>query len=279
MPSPLSQEKVKSIIDLYIDGNSMQAIRSNLKVDYETIVKYLKLNNITIRGNRTHSFNNTFFKCIDSEDKAYWLGFIYADGSVTKTSSKANAPNRLVLNLSAKEIEHLSLFKNTIEAFSSKIVTYIPKETYSENPMCRLYINSVEMCKDLEFLGVIQNKTLKLNFPDIPDHLQRHFIRGYFDGNGSLSLNRNQASFSVTSNPKFLTKMQEILMLQCSLSKTKLLSYPHKKCNVHDLRYGGNKQVFRIFNFLYKDSNVFLKRKYNKFVTTFGCNGLYLHPN
>lgn len=66
--------------------------------------------------NRRHSLNTHFFDTIHSETQAYWLGFLWADGSWSKTAPRCSGPNRLNLSQKLSEINHLQLFLDTLEA-------------------------------------------------------------------------------------------------------------------------------------------------------------------
>jgi intein-encoded DNA endonuclease-like protein len=260
-----SDEKINLLISKYTSGKSIYSICKEYHADPETVKKYLMQNNIPIRSTRKHFLNENFFEKITTESQAYWLGFIYADGSVAKTDKRtlSNA-NRLSLNLSIKDKSVIYKFVKDINAPTSRIKEYTPKGTYSANPMIRIDINSSKICVDLEKYGVFRNKTLNLAFPNnLPKHLIRHFIRGYFDGDGCVV--PISKSFSLTSNKNFLLDIQQILMRECQLNKTRLKEYPHKASDVYDLCYGGRHQVTRIYHYLYDNSTIFLERKKQKF--------------
>lgn len=121
-----------------------------------------------------------YFKYIDSEEKAYWLGFLYADGCIT-TDKKY-----IILELSSEDLEHIKRFKDDIQAHQ-KIRIY--KRNNIE--YARLCIGCKEMVLDLIKVGCIPHKTFNIVFPEaniIPKNLIRHFIRGVFDGDGCISI-------------------------------------------------------------------------------------------
>ena len=123
-----------------------------------------------------HTLNKNYFKNIDTEEKAYWLGFIAADGCVYKMSKNAY---RLQINLSAVDIGHLELFNDCIE--SDYIIT---QKKVNNSDTCILKISSKEFTDNLINLGITPNKSLIVQMPNISQDLIRHFIRGYFDGDG-----------------------------------------------------------------------------------------------
>ena len=117
------------------------------------------------------------FEIIDTEEKAYWLGFLYADGSVSSTD------NRIELGLAEKDLNHIEKFKEFI-GIPNKI-SYRP-----QTKSYRYSFKSIPCKEDLIKHGCVPKKSLILKFPteeQVPEHLIRHFIRGYFDGDGWFS--------------------------------------------------------------------------------------------
>ncbi|MDL2302602.1 LAGLIDADG family homing endonuclease, partial [Lachnospiraceae bacterium OttesenSCG-928-D06] len=135
-------------------------------------------------------YDEHYFQQIDSEHKAYWLGFLYADGHIEplRKGNKIKA-YRIEIGLSAVDKSHLELFLHDID--SNAPLTYkktiIRDKTYES---CRVRINNTNMCRDLISLGCVPQKSLTLTFPSeelLPGNYVRHFIRGYFDGDGCIS--------------------------------------------------------------------------------------------
>lgn len=207
--------------------------------------------------------NKDYFKKIDSEEKAYWLGFLYADGCVYIR----NKTYRVILELSQKDIEQILKFKNAIGC-DNKI--------YTSEKYAKLDIGCKEIVQDLINLGCIPNKSLKLTFPteqQVPKYLINHFIRGYFDGDGCISYSTGerkrpelkkqrsegytykQYTFKLVGTKEFLEGVVDAL----NLPKNKLLQNNNK--NNYDLKYGGKPRVTNILNLLYENSNIYLKRK------------------
>jgi hypothetical protein len=118
--------------------------------------------------------NIDIFQNIDTEEKAYWLGFLYADGCVHSQE------NKIELGLAEKDYEHLNKFRNFLQ-IKNKIAYRDSTKSY------RLSFRSKKSKQDLIALGYIPCKSLLLHFPNsqqVPDYLIKHFIRGYFDGDG-----------------------------------------------------------------------------------------------
>lgn len=254
----ISQIEIIDIIKDYGDRIPICKISEKYMVDRRRIIKILKENNIADHQNHKFDFNRRFFENINSEKKAYWLGFIYADGSVYK--SKDNVSHHLVIKLSSKDINHLHKFKND---FNLPHEIKLRKENGFGGGFesARIRIISKELVNDLIKHGCVPNKTFILQFPDINENLYNHFMRGYFDGDGSISWANKQKQIVVLGNYDFLFKFQEILMKNCNIYKTKI----GKKNKIYRLTYGGNLNIKKIGEFLYANYTTCLDRKREKF--------------
>jgi hypothetical protein len=144
---------------------------------------------------------------------------------------------------------------------------YITKLNNKEFVSYRLSINNKEIISSINRFNIVQNKTKTYSLPILDENLIKHFIRGYFDGDGCFKVrkykNYNQLTFSLAGNNIFLEEVKNILTKYCDLTKDKQL-HKHKRSNIYYLEYSGNVMVKRIFDFLYKDNLVCLDRKYNK---------------
>jgi len=239
------------VIEKYKELNKISEVAKFFKVSESTIKEVLKKANFkwdsSVTG-RFHFFNENFFATIDTEEKAYWLGFIFADGSIHKNG------NRINITLKENDLIHLEKFAKEIN-YKGKIANVITTKA------CSLTLYSKKMSSDLVKLGCMSDKSSKIVFPDtdiVPLYLQSHFMRGYFDGDGCLTSSK-RPTFSIVSNYVFIEKFQELLINELNISKTKL--YKHKGQNTYSLIYGGVKMIKKIVQYLYKDSNIFLDRK------------------
>ena len=138
-----------------------------------------------------HSWEASFFEKIDNPTKAYWLGFLYADGSVRDTKQYST----FKLQLQRRDKSYLQKLKEDLQAthpiwdtFSKGGHFIRGKQMKDAFPSC-FQVYSKKACKDLILLGCFPRKSLILQFPtleQVPNSLISHFIRGYFDGNGSI---------------------------------------------------------------------------------------------
>lgn len=204
--------------------------------------------------NRIYNVNENYFNCINSGDKAYMLGFIYADGSINK--------NYLSISLSDKDIEILEYFKKCLE-YNGKIYKRI-----SDNGLgyVTLTISSKILTNKLIDLGIIGNKTyLSKTLPKYPKKYEKDFLRGFFDGDGSIYSNKVEKDYTVNFSGNFnvLTEIKNILS-----------NYKISSCNIrhrHEtnesclLDIKGNLNIEKIYLLFYDTESFYLKRKKEKF--------------
>lgn len=270
-PNSFEQE----LIDLYQQGYSVpQIIKmeqfkgvTSSKV-YSVLSKY----GIKCRSNKVNSriykLDHDFFAEINNEEKAYWLGFIYADGYVTTKG------NYIGLSLAKKDESHLRKFAKTLKT-DYPLKEYIVSCGYGEGTaFCRLLLCSEIMRTDLINKGVLINKSLRLNFPTpqiVPENLLCHFIRGYFDGDGSLSHygpnDLTHFTIKICGTFEFLSSLKNYLKRVLGLNGLGSISKRRKdNKNNYYLTIGGNIQVAKILNYLYDGAKLYLDRKYSKYL-------------
>ena len=230
-----------------------------------------------------HKFNREFFKEITTEQQAYILGFIYADGY--------NSEKQLCFAQLEQDEDVLIQIKNALQA-DNEITKKVQK--VNGKIRCELTFSSVEMCQDLTNLGAIRAKSLLIEFPDeniIPKKLMPHFIRGYFDGDGCVWNGKRKimkvkddtrstgyrerivhnVKFTFTGNFKFIEALQEYLVENKIVSKKTKLNFSKAKETKHicTMEYSGRKQLKNLFDFMYKDATIYGRRKFDKFKEIF----------
>jgi hypothetical protein len=252
---------VNTILKLNKKGLSCSEIASKVKHSYLGVYKRLKYYNVKINPERKQKFNIDFFENIDSEIKAYWLGFIFADGCVLRRKYKYQTITALRLVLAEKDIDHLKLFRKSI---SSKNSICVYSNKLDNTTKCSISLNSEKLVSDLEKTGCVQRKSLVLKYPKLLENLDRHFIRGYFDGDGCISFyskpNNKTCRVSFIGTCDFLLKLREILV-----NNGVWFTLPRKSGNYFVLEGGGNNKCRQFYKYLYCNANYFLNRKENKF--------------
>lgn len=262
------------ICELYKRGFSTNDIADifsdKIKCD-RTISKILKKNGVKVSTSGSNAIieNEDYFENIDTEEKAYLLGFIYADGNITFD----NRGNHIFqMELQTEDAYILEFIRNSVgcfvkeKDFNNLTVNYIPKPIYriervkngKLSKTSSIQIISKKIFDDLNKHGVVENKTFKVTFPkDIDSDLVRHFIRGYFDGDGSPNCSKGRGRITFYGQPKFLNYIKDILYRELN---TNIVNVFDKKA-VSMLSYGSKKDVSAIYNYLYKNSNIHLERK------------------
>jgi hypothetical protein len=224
---------------------------SKNSVFYTLYCSSLSLSNLGQFKKKYHS-NERFFCKIDYIS-AYWAGFIAADGTLTFKD------NGISIGLNNKDKYHLLKFKEAIQTNS-------PIKEVKSNNSARIGLYSKELFNSLVKRGIKPNKSLSISHVNIPDKLMPHFIRGVFDGDGSISGNdKSHIQLCISGNKPFLEQIQNFLIKEIQISKTKI--YPLTKSKAYRLQYTGS-QIFKILEFIYKDSDdkIRLTRKYDKFI-------------
>lgn len=241
---------------LFISGVSLSKITKNYQYNRHRLAKELKNDGISITiNNQKYKYNSDYFSVVDTEDKAYWLGFLYADGYVSETN------NIVEITLQESDIEHLNKLKRQLcplNPITSRQVKLKDKIFVSY----RLTICNKQITQDLVSHGCIQKKSLILQFPKLPTELERHFIRGYFDGDGSIGKYSNKLYLSLCSGSEmFLTHIHSVF--NRDIPKYTITSIKKDtRSNVYSIQKGGNPSVSAILEYLYFESSVYLTRKY-----------------
>lgn len=205
---------------------------------------------------RKHSIDESYFETINTQEKAYILGFLYADGG--------NLGSGVYMALQAQD-------RGILEQMKSCLKSETPLRELQGGKYCRLDIIGVKMARRLAELGVEPRKTFKIRFPIwLPIVLHSHFIRGYFDGDGCLTVSstRNKAAFSIVSNGPFCEDLQSLFKGIGINSQVIGLKngYDGQPTEAKRLMVCGNKQVLRLMDWLYTGSVIHLERKYEKYL-------------
>lgn len=247
---------IYDIKEHYMNTNkSVKEVSNDFGLSHTSVLYRLKKEGIDTKTRRKFSIDDNFFEEIDNQYKAYSAGFIFADGYNNTDNG------RISISIVAEDSDVLE----KINSCCNNENTIKEKEINNGRNQVQTTLSSSQLSNDLENMGCIKNKSLSLTYPSkhIPYKLNKDFLRGYFDGDGSISFNRkaNSYLFSLCGTKEFLTEVQKILMGECDLRKTKLTKRGE---NTYTLNYGGYNQILRIKDFLYKDADIFMNRKFKK---------------
>ena len=244
------EDKLLSALEMYKKGISIIKISKELNMGEATISKFLKYKNIEIRNRydkiKDISLNHYFFENIDNEHSAYWLGFIFADGSIINSKSY-----RLVIELNKIDEDHLKKFIQDIN--TSHIIKY-----RNNRDMCSISINSKNIINDLCSIGCIPNKTVNgyINEELIKKENIKDFLRGYLDGDGFIDKTRYRIVYTIKS--KMIVES-----IKKMFDDNGILSKIINEKNYYRLTIETKNNFFKALKFLYDNSNIYLDRKYN----------------
>ena len=268
-------ETKQEIINKYLNGLGIWSLKKQYGITATTVKNILKENNVRVRGYdeynyRRFTLDETCLDQIDSELKAYYLGFFFADGCNYYETSYKNNLNRITIRILNTDRSILESFAKNLYK-TNKEVTVIPRSQKNDKwqDIASLEIQSKRISKALHEFGATSNKSLTLQFPTcIPDELMNHFLRGYFDGDGFISDYESKPGsrprFSVIGNKEFMEGFQDVLVKNTGLNVNKLMTKP-KIPTIRILEYGGTNVVKTIREYLYKDATIFLERKKQRF--------------
>lgn len=194
------------------------------------------------------NYNRNIFNKIDNEEKAYWLGFIVADGYLNINK------HMLRIKLGNRDRSHLIKFIKFVGGNEEMLKSEIHSETGNENFYVSLY--SKEVMNDLLSLGVEQAKSGKEKVCNIDKKYYRDFIRGLWDGDGFIR--ENLSGIGLVGSEEVLAFVQTYF--NDSLGVKPLKIYPH--CNTFKIEYRSTRKAIPlILNHLYGDKDVALDRK------------------
>ena len=259
------QERLQEAEKLFLQDTRTKICKL-LKLNAVNLIYYLTNKGYSSSQNgKKYTYNESIFQTIDTEEKAYWLGFLYADGSVTNG-------DRYVLELSLqqkdkKHLEKFQVFLNTDALIKDKQI-HLNDKTYLA---CVIQINNKSIVTDLITLGCTPKKSLTIMFPSdniVPNKLQHHFIRGYIDGDGSITNKYRSCMIEILGTEEFLTRF---------IQKWGL---PIRTFRKHGKAYGYiiNKKEYTIpfLRKVYGNATIYLDRKYKKVVEFFELNQINL---
>ena len=259
------QEEIEK---LYSEGRTAKEISSLLGLKYhQPVYNYFKKKGWERNGKSgkiTYKVNSDFFKCINTEEKAYILGFICADGHISE--------DRLVITVSEKDLDILEKIRRALHS-NHPIKKIIRKNPYQKTGrkqliLMELMIGRKELVKPLFDMGLTTDKTYTLNgdiLKYVPKYLMRDFLRGYFDGDGNVFFGRRYISgykynINICGNEDFLLKSFQTYFPSNNKLYKDLYS---RQCYVWKI--SSKDKVRDFMHYLYYNSSIFLQRKYNEY--------------
>lgn len=269
-----TDKEVEELYTLYKEGTSMKKLAKQIgRKSEESIRTLFKRRGYDTSIQRRYPIDETFFNKIDNELKAYYLGFIAADGCIQKSNS-------LDIAIQARDGYILEPLKDAIQPKKPLQIIY---GKGNRQDQLKLSIRSVKLCSQLTSLGFPPNKSIAgMSYPNLSQDLHRHFIRGFFDGDGTitgcLSKTISRAGVGlindglsrkvkmVSTSKKFLEEINANL-ISMGLSKRSVIQDKsrQRKTPLYRLCYSSISDISKLETLFYTDANYYLHRKRKKF--------------
>jgi transposase len=251
----INQEK--EIIELYTKEHYTQKeLAEKFHRSTDTIHKILIKNSVAIISQPKINKNqiDTYFDIIDTEEKAYWLGFIFADGNIFN--------NQLTIEIHERDRELLERFKIALN-LNGKISHRVRKNT----SVCSVRVVSKHLCETLSKYGIVPNKTyVTKHLPQVPETMLPHFLRGLIDGDGWISTDKS-GHYHIGFVSHFPSVCEDFKRYCNILTDGKCRAAITRK----DKNYSGycfqiqSKEATKLIaTILYKDNTICLSRKYRR---------------
>lgn len=246
-PDNMLKDKLEIVKILFESGKSCSKIAKELGYNEVSVMRLLNKHGYDT-SDWKYSVDETFFKKIDTEEKAYVLGWMYSDGNV-----RHDGKWRISIAITDEEI--LLKIKDIIK-YDGPL--YYKSKEGNRKDQVELCVNRKRMTDDLINLGCVPAKSLILTLPtyeQIPENLFNHFIRGIFDGDGSV-----YNGVTICGSYDFTHQLAKIL--PCEITN---IYQRYKKKDIrksaHQLFIGRKLEITKFFNWLYKDATIYLERK------------------
>jgi len=240
------------VLEQYSSLKSIHKVAKHFNMSVGPIKKILKSNGINLT-NRRYEVNHNYFDIIDTEEKAYWLGFLYADGYIRERKSG----NSLEMKLSIKDKHHLELFRKSIGSNHIIVDGYNNvkyKGGISSSQMSLIAIYSLQLVESIKSQGFHSRKTFTIDQPKIDEKLIHHFLRGYFDGDGCFWFSEKNGS--------------KTSLVSASENFRNFIIKELNKNGIQIRYYGGitlhlqNKvDNHKFYNYIYNNATIYLERK------------------
>ena len=289
-----SKEEINEIIRLYTEENiALYKLEKMFHTSSYTLKRIFEMYNVKLKSfresKRLYPFNESYFETIDSKDKAYFLGFLFADGCIS-----LGVHGQYLFKLSLKDKYPILLFRKYLN--SNKPISEInqSERSYSSGTvMYSLEYSSPKTFQDLCNLGCSPNKTFNLKFPKIPKELESHFIRGFFDGDGSVFIHKynkikngekvkDEFNYQLGITFSGIHDFLEEIRIKANIPEKTLYKDNRKTTDCWSLKILSISRCYDLHNYMYKDcEDLFLPRKkeiFDKFLMDRGSTTIIANP-
>lgn len=267
-----TEKQVDRMVELFNQKVNLRKIGKEFGVSDPVIKTQLQLRGCVIKQRR-YEVTEGYFKTVDSEEKAYWLGFLAADGCIRRRVNDTNGKTRgdsINLKLSVLDEKHMEKFRDSISPDAK--IRYATNWTTTRlgNPSvshtCNLLICGNELVQDIIKLGVGPRKTFDISKPNIDEKYYRDYIRGFFDGDGCCYIKKfiGKRGFEIVSiKYSFACASNDLRdFFAEELGKVGITTKCYDGLNLNVV--GGFLMDKKLFDYLYTDATIYLERKFEK---------------
>lgn len=257
------------VVELLKQGLRPGEVSKKLNRNGSSVSSVIKALNITGYNKQENTCNHNYFDNIDTEIKAYLLGFFIADGWLNVGNSRfglqIKEEDNIVLHYIKNEFVNdsvISTKNRTTETVTRKNISTI---RWTSSHMKDIFMNKYKILENKTY-----DKTFIFPFEEIPEHLIRHFIRGFFDGDGCFSKIRQSLSITIISTSlNFLNQIAKYFTNLSEGINEVIREINGKTTNYYTLNFNFERtdkpeKVLKIYNYLYDDSELYLIRKKDK---------------
>lgn len=262
----LSEEEKQDIIADYKNNISLRELEKKYHHTRLRISRWLESIGVkTTKGNhyRKYFHDEDFFEIIDTEEKAYWLGFMFADGYIVNNKNRYGQ-DKFGISVAEDSADVIEKFKASLKATNPILYDYSGNK-YGKQTLHKLVLCSQKTVNDLINKGCVKQKTLILEPPKhVPEALIRHFLRGFFDGDGALCRCPKKDSTYIGFNVSFTTTKSVAEWIYSIIKMGNVYKEERREYTWY-WKLDGNQQVIKFYHYLYDDATIWMDRKYNKF--------------
>ena len=248
-------DKIEIIRKYEEDGLTIEFIAKKIyKVTPSFVTNLLKSRSIELRSHadviRKYYPNHNYFNLIDTPEKAYFLGFLYADGcnqpEINTVKMALQYPDKYILQTLNDLIQDRPLTSE--------------QKSGNRKLQFKMTICSKQISQDLIQWGCPKDKTFKLVFPEFLDKsLWSHFFRGMWDGDGTVQ----KLYAGLVGTEAICLRMQEIIRSELNIN---CCIVEHHSVGIKRLLVSGRRQLLIFLNWMYRDSEIHMERKYNRYL-------------
>ncbi len=263
-----------NVVNDYLLGINNKELCEKYNKSRSYIQKVLLKNNIKLRSgaeiSKKYNIKENFFEIIDDEDKAYILGLLFSDGTISDTVVKINlieSDSQIIYDIAKKmyydDKYQISFLKGVNKKWNNGVI-------YKTKPQILLTFTRKKIVDDLKKLGLSERKSFKIRFPKICRKYYKDFVRGYFDGDGCFYTSKKYKKnnrVGIVSNILFINDLKNIienkLSIKCITTNSKYVN------NISTLWIYGNIKTKNFLDWIYDKANLKLNRKYLHYINEY----------